>query len=68
MDNELKKILFDILASHSELTKAEYRKNIEYNNEHYSYKPEENALKYLDKMNLTTEFFKHIEGFKLKNK
>jgi len=49
MDKDLKKVLIDILVSHSKLASAEYNRTPSFNNEHWAYKAEENMINYLDK-------------------
>jgi hypothetical protein len=42
-----KKVLFDLLNSHSCLAQNEYDKNKSYNTHHFSYLAEENFTKYM---------------------
>ena len=47
MDIRLKKVLFQLMDSHTKLSQAEYKRDSTYNNEHFSYKAEEAMINYL---------------------
>jgi len=47
MDKELKRVLVQMIRSHSKLASAEYKRNRSYNNTHYSAVAETEMIKYL---------------------
>lgn len=59
IDDNFKKVLFNLMRSHSKLAKAEYDRDITYNNTHFSYIAEDEMIKYLQKNHpdLLEEFF-----------
>ncbi|MDP2366554.1 MAG: hypothetical protein Q8M94_22595 [Ignavibacteria bacterium] len=57
-----KKILFQIINSHSKLAQDEYNRNPSYDNEHFSYKAETAMIEELTRLNLLDEYLANREG------
>ena len=55
-----KKILFELLKSHSKLAQAEYNRNPKYNNSHFSYITEDAMIAELKRIGVLDEFFNYI--------
>ena len=51
-----KKILFELLNSHSKLLQAEYKRNPSYNNTHFSHIAEDKMVKELERVNCLVDF------------
>ena len=46
MNDKFKKVLFELMDSHSKLASAEYHKDTTFNSSHFAYKAEESILDY----------------------
>ena len=55
-----KEALFGLLNSHSKLSQAEYNRNPQYNNRHYSFIAEENITNELQENNELDNFFAYM--------
>jgi len=51
MREQFKKVLISMIKSHSKLAQAEYNRDTSYNNEHFSYKAEQDMINYLQEHN-----------------
>ncbi|MDD3289216.1 MAG: hypothetical protein PHX43_09505 [Alphaproteobacteria bacterium] len=61
-----KAVLFQLIASHSKLSQAEYNRNPAYNNTHFSHIAEESIIKELRDEGLWEECMEFLTGGKKK--
>jgi hypothetical protein len=55
-----KKVLFDLINSHSYLSQAEYNRNSSFNDAHYAHKAEMGVINNLDR-ELLNEYYEYSE-------
>lgn len=60
--NDLKGPLFELAASHSRLAQAEYNRNPQYNDTHFSHKAEMRIMETFKLLGVLDEFLHYLEG------
>ena len=68
MEEEIKKTLFEIGASHAILAAEEYDRDVTYNNAHWSARAETMFIDLMNKHDLLDEFLRYSREFAFKNK
>lgn len=67
MEEEIKTVLFEMAASHAILASQEYKRNIRYNDSHFSAKAEKTFIDFMTKNNILDEFFNYCKEYNKKN-
>ena len=68
MNDEIKKVLFEMAASHAILSQAEYGRNSCYNDHHFSAIAENNFIALINRYNLMHEFLGYCTQYDKKNR
>ncbi len=67
LDTEVVDVLFELAGSHSILAAAEYKRDVSYNDSHFSARAERNLLALIEKLGLRQDLLKYLNEYTANN-